>query len=474
MLGTSPELDLLGEFWVDGSDQPIPGALALKFGRQPELTLVGEILAKRPKSAFLDSDLPSFAQIFGRVINPATNRGLEVVLINTRCYRSNRSLFGTPNVFWFRAWLAVVAAEVGGDFMFTGLDISLSGYSEANRPVPAEVLARGAEPTFRSEPLGSVHGLSLSTALISSVEHGSGRRSFRWEEVLRLERDAPVGYAEGPMHAAAVLSGYSVLSGKYVPVNRLSFFGSDPSGKRWDGDVYGRFGLEWAAVEPGTDHNGWELVEAQDKVFLVNWLDFFFNTSLTATDLFEALQFWKLAASGTPIDWAGLLVRLGVLSEALFSLQAEPAAKPSSEVFRKIRRESEAKITEAISAYEGELTPEEVAYLGGFRVTWDAERRPTLVEKLRVLVRQLERRLELPLVHIDTIREWKNLRTASAHPSDLSSRRERAPRAIRQWTAVLNAWVLMHLGASTAAICNVLVQAKLLQTGQDTTEPSES
>lgn len=68
----------------------------------------------------------------------------------------------------------------------------------------------------------------------------------------------------------------------------------------------------------------------------------------------------------------------------------------------------------------------------------------------------MEAHLEETLVSNKAIDHGKALRNHSAHPGEQLQNLSGAPRAIPEWWAILNAWILMHMGASTESVRAVL------------------
>lgn len=454
-----------GEFWIDGVDVPLAGTIKLRVGRLPELTLIGRLPGRGNGLISFSTPKPHQDVMRGRILLPETGHSREIVLIRARCNSTSTSLGGSPNVSWWVAQMAVVAPQLGGDEMVNGLDVGLAGFSEANSPPRATIIADVDELKFRSETLGAVSGMSLSSALLTSKERSAGKEHVNWERVLRVELEASIPMSSALEHAVAVLSGYSVLSGRYAPIYGLSFHGNKPdpdSSSGWMGDVYGSFGLEWQKAD-ALNTRGKKISEPADSEFLVTWLDFFFRRRVIARNMFEALHFWHLATSGKPADWAGLLVRLGVLSEAFFGLQSDAPTLPGDKSFRKVRKFIERQVSDAIERGDLETPFGKEDFLAHFRESWAVASKDTLAQKLQGLVQQLEAYLGQALVGEGEIKLWKEMRHNSAHLGDQEDKLAGAPSMIQRWSAVLNAWLLMHLGASMNSVRASLGAVGMLQ-----------
>lgn len=374
----------------------------------------------------MKSPMPYQELLWGRVLRPDTNRIEDVLLIRARCYGTSSSLDGTVSFSRWRAWFALGGPELADMPRISGLDISLSGFSEANRPSPSKIDFDNPSNTFRSELIGSAQGMNLHSVLIASQQNGSGYRNSSWESVLRLEIDEEISVLDGPKHAVAVLSAYSVLSGKYALAHWLALATgeADTLSRRW-GAVYGGLGVIWTASNAEPYRDGPKLERAEDKAFMANWLRFFFEQHRIAVNMFETLQFASLARTGTLIDRAGMLVRLGYLSEVLYELSRSFPIGPK-----------EAK-------------------------------KNRLLEQLKSLVAQLRFHLSCNILEDEVLDYWKELRHMSAHPKEGSHSHESTWRAITQWIAVLDAWLLMYLGASKEAARLVLQAGELVYQSGD-------
>lgn len=413
------EGEALGEFYVENRPQPLAGTIRLKNGASPELTLVGHLTDDWVSRVSLSGEPPSQEFLFGRMLRPDTNRTEDLLLVDARCHSRIAAFDGTVTFSKWSTWFALTGPDLTDMARIDGVDISLYGFSEANEQRPASGITD--DYALPSELLGSTLGVNIYLTQIASRQRGSGYSNSSWESILRIELDQDASVREGPKYGVAMLSAYALLSGEYRNAHWLavSMGNAEPLSRRW-GSVYGNLGVLWSASSAERNYRGFRLTRAEDKSALVKWLQFFFEESRIARSMLEALQFASLAQTGTVIDRAGLLVRLGYLSEALYGLSRSFPVGPTQ------------------------------------------SSKKSLLDQLTRLVEQLELHLSCAVVDAATLDHWKKLRHMSAHPKSGEQSPAEDWKAIWRWTAVLNAWLLMYLGASSETTRQVLAQRGLL------------
>ena len=413
------EGEALGEFYVENRPHPLAGTIRLKNGASPELTLVGHLTDDWLSRVTLSTEPPTQDFLWGRILRPDTNRTMDVLLVDARCHSRTVTSDGSVTFSKWSTGFSLTGPDLTDMARIKGVDISLYGFSEANGQHPAQGITE--DYTLPSELIGSTQGMSIYLTQIASRQRGSGYDNSSWESILRLELDQEVSVREGPKYGVALLSAYALLSGEYRNAHWLavSMDYEEPRSHR-RGSVYGNLGVLWSASRAGRNYRGLQLTRAEDKSALVKWLQFFFEESRIARSVLEALQFASLARTGTVIDRAGLLVRLGYLSEALYELSR--------------------------------------SFAGGST----ANRKRKLLDQLTRLVEQLELHLSCSVADVATLEHWKELRHMSAHPKSGEQSPTEDWKAITQWTAVLNAWLLMYLGASSETIRQVLEASGLV------------
>lgn len=407
------EGEALGEFYVGNRPQPLAGTITLKNGAAPELTLVGHLTDDWFSRLSFSAKLPVREFMWGRILRPDTNRIEEVLLVDVRCHSRTAAIDGAVTFSKWNTRFAVAGPDLTDMARIDGVDISLYGFSEANEQSPAQGIT--SDYTIPSELIGSTQGMSVYLTQVASRQRGSGYNNSSWESILRLELNQGVSVREGPMYGVALLSAYAVLSGEYRGAHWLSASTNNAvsQSRRW-GSIYGNLGVLWSSARAAHSNEGLRLTRVEDKTALVAWMEFFFEHGRIARGVVEALQFASLARTGSVVDRAGLLVRLGYLSEALYALSRSFPVGPAE------------------------------------------NRQKTLLGQLTRLVVQLEVHLSCSIADGNTLGHWKDLRHMSAHPKSGEQSLAEDWKAIRQWTAVLNAWLLMYLGASRETTCQVL------------------
>lgn len=454
--------EALGEFWVPGQGHKIGGQLTLVHGQSPVLAVTGSFEEPSKRDPFGLKGVTRFPVVYGQILIPGkTNAFKSITLVSVSNLNRTTGLRSGIEVAVWNACFALLGNELLDleQDRFNTVDVCLEGFPEAYGPSPKEI--QSIEPTqgWPVDIFGRAAAAQLGVYVWIGRKQLSREETLWWEALFRLTLDNPESLNQCLQRIPALISGYSMLNGRYTPVHWLRLANHQPGSVTSDYDLYGRFGQDWTTVAKyHMDQNA--VNEPEDREFLLRWLDFYRQDSgqSVAKELFGALHARYLASQQQKIDWRRELIRLGALTEAIFKLRpGSESVWPREKEFEGVWKRIEPLINQTIEQEALQLPIDQDEFVTQLKRTWRIISRDSLAEHLRAIARDVEDNANIAAGQgTDAeIKQWVRMRHQVAHHgTDLPSDRESFI-ASQEWRAILNAWLLMHLGAHPETIVSL-------------------
>lgn len=465
--------ELLGEFWVPGSEQRVGGRLTLRHGQRPELTVIGSLENRAQRDLFGRRASRFFRSVQGNVLVPGRNNQFKsVTLVGVENSDMSTGLLSGAEMSNWRVSCALLGSQPLDldEVSFNTIDVCLQGFPSSYGPSLDEVFHRDEGPQSRTDIFGSVAGVELSAYVWVGHDSSSFRSNHRWwEAAFRLTLDEPETLQGCLSRIPAVISGYSMLSGRYTPVHWIRLANHTDESVLSDYDLYGNFGESWTTVDRLPNEHQ-DVNSTEDREFFLNWLELCQSDAgkSLGEELSDALQAEYTASQGQKIAWRLELVRLAGLTEAAWKLRKnKESAWPAKRLFGRTWKRLKPLIEQAIDEAELELPYSSTVFVDQLRRIWDMAAGDSLAHNLRALAQEVhadalfEARTGSAQMQDDEIQHWVRMRNHVAHQGQSPPSVREALQAVRKWRALLNAWILMHLGAHADTVRVIVDRAKL-------------